>query len=218
MESNILTLKATLMQPIDEFLKINNLPDRFILDRYLLWGGNEGEFNTEPFHVSYNAIGWNENPPFGYIIELLDLNSLTLPMAKSITLSVEDNCLTEIILRLCYDNYLDDIKAMTNMIDISFRKAGYQLKESQKKMTEDSFAADRPEGSLTYSKWEIAGKQDKCRYILQVNETDSYSDPKKYSLVFKAQVITETMRQTFEARKAYRLEMQKKMNENLPKN
>ncbi|UXN05148.1 hypothetical protein [Bartonella sp. HY761] len=218
MEENTITFKIALMQPIEEFLKASNLPDRFLIDRYLLLRGNENDFNNGPCSIIYNNFGWGEKPRPNYIIELLDLGCISLPTVQHVVFTIEDGCITEIISQMCFQLPLDEVKAMVEPIYNSFQQAGYYLKYSQIEMTEESFVEDRPLAMLTYAQWQIAGKQDECRYKLQIFESDSLSDPKKYSLVFKAQVITETMRQTFEARKAYRLEMQKKMNENLPKN
>lgn len=223
MTQEIITFKTALLQTGTEFLKVNHIDKASWLNKRLSIHPEIGEpvFDNNTAPMAYSANINNKTDPLGYAVELLNLNVVHIPAGRKCFFILIAGRIFSISMTLPLKPLsFDEMKAMAETIDQSFRNAGYIFYRGNTGMTETSFGDNRRFKYDTYGRWRLPDKGDLFGFSLQVATFDSYSNvaftiplspgvdknaPRTYLINFYATVEGEVYKELFTLRDARRI-------------
>ena len=179
MTQEIVAFKAALLQTGRDFLKVNHIDpaDWLNMRRSMNFAAGEPVLEDNPVPMAYSAGINKEKDPLGYAIDLLDLNAVHILAGRLCFFNVLAGRISTIGLTLPLKPLsFDEMKAMAESIDQSFRDAGYVFYRGNTGMTEQSFGKNRLYKLDTYGEWQLHDRDKLFEYSLQVATFDSYSN------------------------------------------
>lgn len=179
MTQEIVAFKAALLQTGKDYLKVNHIDpaDWLNMRRSMNFAAGEPVLEDNPVPMAYSADINKETDPLGYAIDLLDLNVVHIPAGRLRFFNILAGRISTIGLTLPLKPLsFDEMKAMAESIDQSFRDAGYVFYHGNTGMTEQSFGKNRLYKLDTYGEWQLQDRDKLFEYSLQVATFDSYSN------------------------------------------
>lgn len=141
------------------------------------FAAGEPVLEDNPVPMAYSADINKETDPLGYAIDLLDLTVVHIPAGRLRFFNILAGRIHTIGLTLPLKPLsFDEMKAMAESIDQSFRDAGYVFYHGNTGMTEQSFGKNRLYKLDTYGEWQLQDRDKLFEYSLQVATFDSYSN------------------------------------------